>query len=1049
MNKDEPISHKGLDLGRRLTVGLLALGAFGLFLATLSRGAFPGLPARQLSWHLWLEASPTLLDSLWGRLIRLCAVLPGDSLAVRVGVMSAGFGALCVGMVAFLVMRVRYKVHDQHDPTETRRENQARWLAGITAALCMTVCIPFWVVATRSLPDTFHLFLLLGAAVLLSEYQRTGRNGFLYGLGLVYGVGVTEFPTFWVLAPFVALLVVRAMLQRAAFSWRVIVRVGLAAALGLLMYVWNGWTLWSDAAVRLRGFSSPWLVVWYIWRDQWHQVVHAPQTTGFLIVLVLTVVPWGVLFLMRPKKPAWRFSAWQVLLRLAVLAAALGALFNAPLSAWRIFGMHYLMVTPSLILSACAGVIVGELWVMGQVREHRNAGIGHPLRRTMGLLALLVPLAALVAGVLNRPVADGRPGTHVAALAGEILDALKGRDVLLTSGALDDSIRVAARDRQQDLTVIGLPQTTSKLHLDYLSGIFTHPRQQALLQVGFSAFIQDFFSNDANLRRVAAVDLADPLREYGYVVPDRLVYRVVPDEGDMDLAALVASQQGFWARMEAWAAAPLDVRNPAWGYRQFLLRVASKVANNLGFALIERGDSVAAEALFHQARRLNPDNISALLNLLTLAQMDDKPEAQTYEAEWEEFKLRQVDSRVMWALSALHGYVHNTGFLVRHGMMWAVSGKPQMAEAEMRRASGGHKMDPRVKAFLARAYLEGGDMQRSADYYSEALEENPSDLRSLLMLVQLAIHGEDLPEAERLLARAEEAGVDPRQFRFERAVLAYLQGKPDAALVALKALVAQQRDDVRAWALLAMLTGEDRDPETYEQALKALQNLRGASPDVRLMLAQLYLSREEWGLARAELEQVTRMNPRLSRAWEMLVQVDFRERKQELAEDHVRVLLTLDPNNFTGNLMLGSFQYARAQYALAESSYRTALAARRDSAVMNDLAYLLMLKGGAMEEARTLIDEALTQQPDNPVYLSTRGELNLRDGRLNEAEADLQRVMAAMPNNPQAMLLTAQLYAARGQNAAAHEMAKPLVDRQGELPAEQQQVLQSLLEQLP
>ncbi|MDY0149286.1 MAG: tetratricopeptide repeat protein, partial [Kiritimatiellia bacterium] len=829
----------------------------------------------------------------------------------------------------------------------------------------------------------------------------------------------------------------------------VIVRVGVAGALGLLMYVWNGWTLWSDAAVRLRGFGSPWMVVWYIWRDQWHQIVHAPQTTGFLIVLVLTVIPWGVLFLMRPKKPAWRFSAWQVLLRLAVLGAALGALFNAPLSAWRIFGMHYLMVTPYLILSACAGVVVGELWVMGQVREHRNAGIGHPLRRTMGLLALLVPLAALAAGVLNRPVADGRPGTQVATLTHDILDALEGRDVLLSNGALDDAIRVAAHDRGQDLTVIGLPQTTSTLHLDYLAGIFTHPRQQALLQVGFSAFIQDFFSDDANLRRVAAVDLADPLREYGYVVPDRLVYRVVPNEDDMALSALVASQQEFWTNMEAWAAAPLDERNPAWGYRQFLLRVASKVANNLGFALIERGDSAAAEALFHQARRLNPDNISALLNLLTLAQTHDKPEAKTYEAEWEDFKERQVDSRVMWALSALHGYVHNTGFLVRHGMMWAVSGKPQMAEAEMRRASSGHQMDPRVKAFLARAYLQQGDMQRSEGYYREVLEENPNDLHSLRMMVQIAIHGEDFSEAEDLLARAEAAGVDPRQFRFERAVLAYLQGKPDAALVALKALVAQQRDDVRAWALLAMMTGQDRDPDTYEQALRALQGLRGTSPDVRLMLAQLHMSREEWGLARAELEQVIRMNPRLGRAWEMLVQVDFRERKQELAEDHVRVLLTLEPDNFTGNLMLGSFQYARAQYALAESSYRTALTARRDPAVMNDLAYLLMLRGGAMEEALALINEALAQQPDHPVFLSTRGELNLRDGRLDEAEADLQRVMAAMPNDPQAILLTAQLYMARGQNEAAYEMAQPLVDRQGELPAEQQQVLQSLLEQLP
>jgi len=96
-----------------------------------------------------------------------------------------------------------------------------------------------------------------------------------------------------------------------------------------------------------------------------------------------------------------------------------------------------------------------------------------------------------------------------------------------------------------------------------------------------------------------------------------------------------------------------------------------------------------------------------------------------------------------------------------------------------------------------------------------------------------------------------------------------------------------------------------------------------------------------------------------------------------------------------------------------------------------------------------LIEEALVLQPDNPVLLSTRGELNLREGRLDQAEADLQRVMAAMPDHPQALLLTAQLYAARNQTDAAREMAQALADRQGELPAEQQAALKKLIEQLP
>lgn len=1027
----------------------LLAGALGLYLATLSRGAFPGLPAKSLAWHLWLDSLPTLLNSLWGRLVRLCAGLPGGGVAFWTGVLSAVCGAACIALTSALMMRVRYQIHDVNDPAETRREGQARLLAGLTAGLFLMLNIPFWILSTRSLPGTFHLLMLLVAAWLFSEYQRTGKPSRLYLLGLLYGVGVTEFATFWIFAPLAGLLIIRAMLQRAEFSWPVLLRTGLSAVPGLLLYLLNGWTLWSDPCIPLRGFGSMWAVIWYIWRDQWHLIVNAPQTTGFLLVMMLTVVPWGMLFLMRAKRPAWRYSVWQVFLRLVVLAAAACALFNVPLSPWNFFGMAYIMATPYLILAACAGYVAGEFWVMGQVREHRNAGIGQPLRSVMGLVGVLVPVAFVVAGFRNLPVADGRAGTEMEALAGQVVDDLQGRDVLLSEGVLNDSIRLLAWQRHQDLKVISLPQTVSTPYRQFLASVFLEPRQQSLLQVGFGAFLQDFLARDEGLVRTAALDLADPLREFGYLVPDHLLFRVELSDDRIDLPRLIESQKPFWGRMENMAEHPVDKRNPAYGYQRYALRLASKVANNLGFMQVERGDAMGALATFKQARRLDPDNISALLNLLTIAQAEELPEAAEHKAAWEDFKERHVDSRVMWSLSSLYGYVHNTTLLVRQGMMWAVSGKPRIAEAELRRAAGSQAVNAEVKAFLGRAYLQSGDLQRSAEFYRDLLKENPKDVQALLMLAEMAIGAEDYAEAESLLARAEEAGVSPDRLRFERTVLAYLKGQVETVLGDLKELVKQDKENVRAWALLAMLTRDGSDPETYEKALKALKGLQGASPDVRMMLAELHVSRNEWADARTELDQVTRMNPRHIRAWEMLVAVDFRERKRELAEDHVRNLLTLDPENFTGNLMLGSFQYARSQYSLAESSYRTALKVRRDPGALNDLAYLLMLKGGgAGEEARSLIDEALVLQPGNPILLSTRGELNLRESRYDEAERDLQQVLAAMPDSAQALLLSAQLYAARGQKAAALDLAQTLSERQGELPPEQQTQLQGLLDQM-
>lgn len=1033
---------------RWLVILFLLLAGGGLYLGTMSPGIFPGLPAKSLAWHLWVDSAPTLLDSLWGRLVRLCAQLPGGSAAFWSGALSAVFGTLCAVLASLLMMRVRHQIHDANDPAETGREEQARLLAGLTAGLYTLLNIPFWIMATRSLPGTFHLLMLLTAAWLFSEYQRTGKASRLYLLGLLYGVGITEFATFWVFAPLAALLLARAMLQRAEFSWPVLLRTGACALPGLLLYLLNGWTLWSEPAVRLRGFSSLWTVVWFIWRDQWHLIVYAPQTSGFLLVMAMTLLPWSVLFLLRAKRPAWRYSFWQVALRLMVLALAMGVLFDAPFSPWNFFGMSYLMATPYLILAACAGYVAGEFWVMGQVREHRNAGIGQPLRSAMGVLGLLVPVAMLVAGFRNLPVADGRPSAQMETLAGQVLDDLQGRDVLISGGVLDDSLRLMALQRGMDVKVVSLPQTVSAPYRQYLAGFFTEPRQQALLQVGFSPFLQDFLGRDEGLLRTASFDICDPLREFGYLVPDRMAFRVESSEERIDWAGLAESQKPFWDQLEKLEAKWADKRNPASPYQSYLLRIASKVANNIGFAQVEHGDTAGALASFTQARRIDPENISALLNLLTLAHAKDMPEAAGYQAEWDAFKERQVDARVMWSLAPLYGYVHNTGFLVRQGMMWAVSGKPRIAEAEFRRASGGQAVNPEVKNFLARAYLESGDLQRSAEFYREVLKGNPRDPKALVVLAQMSIGAGEYDEARSLLAAAEEAGVPSENLRFERVVLAYLQGQVDPALAELKELVKQDKENVRAWALLAILTGDGSDNETYEKALKVLTNLRGASPEVRLMLAELYVRRNNWAEARSELDQVTRMNPRQIRAWEMLVTVDFRERKRELAEDHVRVLLTLDPENYTGNLMLGSFQFSRGQYSLAESSYRAALESRRDPIVLNDLAYLLMLKRGQTEEARRLIDEAVALQPQNPVFLSTRSEINLREGRYNEAERDLQQVLTAMPDSAQALLLSAQLYAARGQQAAARDLAETLSARQNELQAEQQVQLQDLLKQL-
>ena len=160
MNEGDMV--KSPERFRWLVLGGLVAGALGVYAATMCWGAFPGLPAKSLAWHMWLDAFPSLLDGLWGRLVRLCAAASGGKVSAWMGALSGLFGAGGVALLAALMMRVRYSMHDVHDPDEVQREAQARLLAGLTTGLFLMFSVPFWVMSTRSLPGTFHLLLLLG-----------------------------------------------------------------------------------------------------------------------------------------------------------------------------------------------------------------------------------------------------------------------------------------------------------------------------------------------------------------------------------------------------------------------------------------------------------------------------------------------------------------------------------------------------------------------------------------------------------------------------------------------------------------------------------------------------------------------------------------------------------------------------------------------------------------------------------------------------------------------------------------------------------------------
>ena len=1026
---------------------LMPLLAFGLYFWTLAPVPFPGAPARALSSQLLLNDSIPFLFPVWGLILRL---LPGKDPAFAASLLSAIFGALSILIFTALIQRVRFSVHDKDDPAEIRAEYRARRLAAAVSALYLAVCYPFWVHCTRSLPGSFHVFLLLAVVWIFSEYQRRGDTFLLLLFGLFYGIGCVEYTTFVIFAPLAAILVFRAMYQRAAFRWAPFVGTFLCALPAALIYLAQSRFLWDTFSAKAEafGYDSATDILLAILRSQWHLITGPAMAVGFLIVLTLVVIPWSILFIVRTQRPAWRYTFWQNFLRAAIYAAGGLVLAEIAISPSKIFGNHDPMLMPHLILAVCVGRVCGEFSIMGAFPTRKPHGA--LVRRILAPLGWIAPLLVLAAAWYNFPNADARTAIPVHAAVRRAVAADPTRDILLSNGGVDDDIRLAARALGRKLTLVDVSAVRDPRYRDLLASVFKTPRQQALLQVGFASFLRDFLSDDANLVRTATFDADHYIREFGYLVPSGLIYGAVPTEDRVYVDEMTDGAARLLDDVHAIESAAIPKDNPASPYAKHLLRIASKTFDNIGFSLMTRGEKEQAKAMFENARAVYPENIAALLNLLTIASegmtspdAPKPPEVEALEAQLESLRAR-VNARSLWNLGPLYGYLYNPAVLVRSGMMWAASGSPTIAEAEFRRAGGGKIVNPAARAFLARAFLAAGNNAAAKRRYADIIRADRNNFDAFLKLAEIAMAENRIEHATILLNKARSLRPDSPNVAFDSIALDFIRGETDSAVAALREWTAAHKSDARAWALLANLTADGSDSATFEQAVKSLKSLRAQSPEIRIFLAEIYLAKKDWVAARDELEQILRLNPRLVHPLELLIDIDFKEHKRELAEDHVRRLLTLDPANYTGNLMLASFQYERNQLSLAESSYRAALAARRTPVALNDLAFLVLRKGN-LEEARALVDEALSLAPSNPVFLSTHADLLLRENRLDEAEEVLRNLLADNPDNLTLKFLSASLFHARGQDDAAWELAKSVRDAQADLSADDQARLAELI----
>lgn len=976
---------------RRIHLSLfLFLAAMALYLCTMSWSPFPGLPSSELLSKMAIEPIPSPVDMLWGWMVRIADRLPWLSTSAWMGLASAIFGALSIAVFSDLMMQVGYVIRNEPGPYSFYYEAYARRLSALCASLFLMLCLPVWVGSTRTLPATFHLFLLVCTARLFSRYQHWGRKIDLFLLGMAYGIGITEFATFIVFLPFFLFMMIRELIRwHAIRSWHCHVTLwGSLIFSCTAFYAFNAWMLYQRG-LFMEIYASPVAALFDIWATQSRLISDVRLSAGFLVVMFFALMPWCISFLMTRRSP-WFYEWGQILVRLICICGLLGLLYNATFAPWRLMQMTPYLVTPYLIMAGSFGYMCGEFLILSERNKLIEFHIRQRFMRFLSLVwALALPFLIAGAAVANYAAANGRLSSIVEDAAREVLDRReKVCNVFFSTGLLDDALRLITWENRDGTCVINAARTASPVYLRGIARFFAPDVAAPLKKGDLHAFLDRLINVYNRPEAIGIIDIHDLFQEFGVLVPNSYFYTIEPTFGDIDWLARYQDQRLFWDKLLVLRDIPISEDNLMFIFRKYLLEMAVRNINNFALDLIEAGHRKEGFDALMTGWRIVPNNLAVLLNLASLA--NEFPLPDEFDPEADVRNELSIIRGNRWNTARAYGYIRNARDWVRNGFVWALSGEPDRPINPDNAPPADIEEDALLAKWIDMAFNCYGIQRPDESVCRSRLMSDEHDTAALLALSYLAMRQNDTEMAEAYLSEALAMGLSEEDVLFERAILLYLRGDKTAAFESIRLQATYDAKSGPLWLTFLLLAEEFDEPEEISRARAAIALIRPGTLGFQLSRARHFMDRHEWDLAQNALDRAAELAPSNTILWELMGEVASKSGNTALMNVSLRALQARNPEHYIKYQNDGIMLYQQGDLEGAEEAFQKGLVQTRAPTLLNNLAHVIHERHGDYYRALALVNEAIKRDPKELSYLSTRAAINIS---MNDPTSALQDLL--------------------------------------------------------
>lgn len=893
----------------------VAVGALALFLATLNRwvsvlGLGPLARAAGTEWGPLVYQPLTYLVTLPVRW------LPEAWQPLALNILAALAGAATLGLLARSVILL------PHDRTQAQRHAEPSehsllsvelaWLPPVLAAAVAGLQLTFWEHATSFSGEMLDLLVFAFCVWSVLEYRIDRREGRLFRMAFVYGLGVTNnFALIGFFPLFVAALI---WIQgRDFFRARTFLGMTLCGGAGLLLYL-----LPPVLAVLQEGPYTFWQVLKANWVSQKNVLLYFPKyvlvLTGLtaLLPLLVMAIRWPSRFGDISHTGAALSRLMFHVVHLLLLAACLYVAFDPKFSP-RQLGLGLPFLTFYFLGALAVGYFSGYFLVVFHPRARRPWD--HPsglerlaTRAVVGLV--LVAAAAVPAALAYRnwgfiQTANGPALREMALIKARQLPEEGGivlSDDPVNLRLVETALRAsgqAGRFLLLDTRLLPLKayqQEVARRQPGRWPDVTQHP--QAPEQFDSPTLIQ-LLALAARSNRVSYLHPS-----FGYyfeafhLVPNGLVYELQPRRPDetsrrrLDDPRLEANRK-FWEQLEPRLAGLTRREDPRNATLVALQRNYSLCANYWGVELQRHGDLAGAGRMFELALRLNAENASAEINRDYNRQLQAGRRAPVELTR--SVKDRFGKFRTWDAMLGVNGPIDDPAIAFELGREFARNYQYHQAACQFERVA---ELDPPnlgIEARLARiGVLTTGQRPEEALREIAALRDSgrPLSLAHQIELIRL--------ESRAWFAKGE-------------------RDKAEQTLLAARARYPQEESVLDALSQIYLLSGR------FQEATATIdEQLRLAPDSVRALLNRgaAAIQLKDYAAALAPLNRALDLQPRNPAALMNRAIALLQTGQLEDARRDYEALLKLAPGQFAVHYGLGEIAYRRKDYDTALKHYR-------------------------------------------------------------------------------------------------------------------------------